>query len=196
MIVLRRILFCGSLPPLIALPRGFFAGACLRLVCDGRRRGSAGWAPWRLREAWTSASTTDLRKSLSCQRFGALVHDRTYVFAWFFPARVLWPPTRGGGWLPGRRQHCGGLRGSLCAQIWEIIGTPREHMPPRLRWELPFIKNSKFPEFLPMREMRERAWRWVYVVCSISWAVKLRIWYYDTRYQVHIYIQQQLYQVQ
>ena len=39
--VLRRSLFCGSLPPPTAFPRGFFAGARPRLVCPGRRRGSA-----------------------------------------------------------------------------------------------------------------------------------------------------------
>ena len=34
-------LVCGSLPPLTAFLRGFFAEACPRLARDGRRRGSA-----------------------------------------------------------------------------------------------------------------------------------------------------------
>ena len=35
----------GSLPSLTAFPRGFFAEACPRLACNGRRRGCARSAP-------------------------------------------------------------------------------------------------------------------------------------------------------
>ena len=59
-LVRRLILCCGSLPPLTAFPCGFFAQACLRPGCNGRRRGSARSAPWRLRDASTSKSTIDL----------------------------------------------------------------------------------------------------------------------------------------
>ena len=45
---------CGPVPPVIAFPRGFFAEARTRLVCNGRRRGSSGSAPWRLHEALPS----------------------------------------------------------------------------------------------------------------------------------------------
>ena len=48
---------CGYLPPLTAFPRGFFAEACPRLACNGRRGGFARSAPQRLREALMSRST-------------------------------------------------------------------------------------------------------------------------------------------
>ena len=64
----------------------------------------------------------------------------TYVFSDLRPM--------GGGRLPGRRRHCGGLRGRLCARICERTGTPRKRIPPRLRRELPSIKKQKNPGFL------------------------------------------------
>ena len=44
-LVRRLFLCCNSLPPLTALPCGFFAEVCLRLGCSGRRRGCARSAP-------------------------------------------------------------------------------------------------------------------------------------------------------
>jgi len=128
MIVLRRILFCGSLPPLIALPRGFFAGACLRLACDGRRRGSAGWAPWRLREASTSESTTDLRKIVELSAFWRIGSRQGLCLRVVFSRTCSLTSDPWGGsasrppsalWRPARE--------SLCSDLGDHWNAPRTH---------------------------------------------------------------------
>ena len=93
--------FRGSLPPVKAFSRGFFAGARVCLGRRGRRRGSARVPPLargrtRSRVASASESTTGITAIYGAfqpsQRFDPTPRHRNDILSWFFRGRALRPP--------------------------------------------------------------------------------------------------------